>query len=122
MYYARGKVYACKESDWGKDSEEAIEEIDFIPEEQCPIIIEQVELDIKRHEYEKLSSQEDITFEEFAQNYSFRFVGSYNGTFVITEIKTIYRDYPTNVPPPRWVAGFVWSGAYANDLFAFRYE
>ena len=126
MYYARGKVYTCKESDWkkylgaGKEIDEVRKEIDFVLTEECPAINEQVERDIKRYEYEKLNKN-DLTFEEFEQNYSFRFVGSYNGTFIITDIKTIYWNYPTDVPPPIWIAGFVWYGSYDHDLFVVRY-
>lgn len=122
MYYAVGEVYACSESNWKENNVEAIEKIDFAPEEQCPEIDRQVELDIKKYEYDRWQQKEDVTFEEFAQNYSFRFVGSYNGTFIITDIKSAYWDYPTDVPSPVWIAGFVWYGHYANDLFVFRYE
>ena len=122
MYYACGEVYTCEESDWKNGNEEAVKKSDFAPEEQCPALNRQVELDIKRSYFERKYFEENLTFEEFEQNFSFRFVGCYNETFVITDIKTIYWDYPTDVPPPVWIAGFVWSGAYAKDLVAFRYE
>ena len=122
MYYARGEVYTCEESDWGNGNTEAVKKIDFAPKDQCPAINRQVEIDIKKNYFERRILEEDLTFDEFEQNFSFRFVGSYNGAFVITDLKTIYWNYPTNVPPSIWIAGFVWSGSYANDLFVFRYE
>ena len=122
MYYARGKVYTCKKSDWEKVQWEAAEKIDFTPEEACPAIDSQVERDIKRCKYDGFSHSENLTFEEFEQNYSFRFVGSYNGTFIITDVETIYWNYPAEVPPPVWIAGLVWYGGYKQDLFVFKYE
>ena len=122
MYYATGKVYTCKESDWKKYREEAEKEIKFVPTEECPAIDPQVERDIKKYEYDRYTHKDNLTFEEFAQNYSFRFVGSYNGTFLITDIETIYWDYPTDVPPPIWFGGFVWHGSYNHDLLAVRYK
>lgn len=129
MYYACGKVVTCSKSDWENKNEEAYKEIDFTPEDQCPALNEQVELDIKRHVYEKSPVSEatfgvtfGVTFEEFAQNYSFRFVGSYNGTFVITDEETNYWSSATDVPPPQWIAGFIWEGSYDHDLFVFKYE
>ena len=89
---------------------------------RSPAINKQVESDIKKHYSEKMTFKEDLTFGEFEQNISFRFVGSYKGTFVITDLKTIYWDYFTDVPPPVYIAGFVWFGSYAHDLFVFRYE
>ena len=122
MYYALGEVYMCTEAYWEKNQWEGVEAIEFTPTEQCPEIDKQVELDIKRCRYERMPKKGDLTFEEFAKNYSFRFVGSYNGTFVITDVKSAYWDYPTDVPSPEWVAGFVWYGHYDCDLFVFRYE
>lgn len=125
MYYACGKVYTCDEADWKKNNHKAIKEIDFIPDVQCPEIDKQVELDIKKLEYESLTRNghySNLSFEEFARNYSFRFVGSYNGAFVITDIRSAYWEYPTDVPPPIWIAGFVWYGSYARNLLVFRYE
>ena len=122
MYYACGVVYTCEESDWENGNMEAVKKIDFAPEEKCPAINKQVESDIKKHYFEKMTFKEDLTFGEFEQNISFRFVGSYKGTFVITDLKTIYWDYFTDVPPPVYIAGFVWFGSYAHDLFVFRYE
>lgn len=121
MYYASGKVFTCKKSDWASGRTEAIKELDFVPTEECPALSEQVEADIKNYYYQ--TRIENVTsFEEFVGNVSFRFVGSYHGTFIITAVKSIYWDYPTDVPPPAYIAGFVWNGSYANDLFAFRYE
>lgn len=122
MYYARGKVYTCKKSDWEKYQGEVAKEIDFTPTEQCPAIDSQVERDIKKCEYDRFPHDDDLTFEEFEQNYSFRFVGSYNGTFIITDVETNYWAYPADVPPPVWIAGFVWYGGYNRDLLAFKYE
>lgn len=123
MYYAQGRVYTCKKSDWEKNNTEAIKEIDFTPIEECPAISEQVELDIKHNFYDDTGMNfNDIAFEEFAENVSFKFVGSYNGTFVITEIESIYWDYGTSVPPSVYIGGFVWSGSNENNLFVFRYE
>ncbi len=122
MFYAKGKVYTCKKSDWNSHNTEKIKEIDFAPTEVCPAINEQVEIDIKRYYYDRLSFEEGLDFEEFAENVMFEFVGSYNGTFVITNLESIYWGYSTDVPPPVYIAGFVWSGSYANDLFVFRYE
>lgn len=94
MYYATGKVYTCSKSQWEKYQGEVKKEIKFKPTEECPALDEQVEKDIKRHEYDALPKigefTKNLTFEEFEQNFSFRFVGSYNGTFIITDIETIY--------------------------------
>ena len=74
MYYATGKVYTCKESDWekylkaGKQLDEVREKIDFVPNEECPAINEQVERDIKKYEYDHYPYDGNLTFEEFAQN------------------------------------------------------
>ena len=122
MYYATGKVYICTESEWEKYKGEVKKELDFTPEEECPAIDSQVERDIKRLEYEGYPNKDNLTFEEFEQNLSFRFVGSYNGTFVITDVKTKYWAYPTDVPPPIRIADFVWYGSYEMALFAVRYE
>ena len=121
MYYAQGKVFTCKEADWKKHQGDAAKEIDFTPQEQCPAIDPQVERDIKRYEYEELN-EDGLTFEEFEQNYSFRFVGSYNGTFIITDIESNYWGYPGDVPPPIWIDGFVWYGSYNHALLAVRYQ
>ena len=80
MFYAKGKVYTCKKSDWNSHNTEKIKEIDFAPTEVCPAINEQVEIDIKRYYYDRLSFEEGLDFEEFAENVMFEFVGSYNGT------------------------------------------
>ena len=125
MYYACGKVVACSKSDWENKNEEAYKEIDFTPEDQCPALNEQVELDIKRSVYENSPVSEatfGVTFEEFVQHYSFRFVGSYNGTFVITDEETNYWSSATDVPPAQWIAGFIWEGSHDHDLYVFRYE
>lgn len=122
MYYATGKVYTCSKSDWEKYQGEAAKGIDFTPTEECPAIDSQVERDIKRCEYDSFPHSDNLTFEEFEQNYSFRFVGSYHGSFIITDIETIYWNYPTDVPPPVWIAEFVWYGSYKQNLFVFKYE
>ncbi len=121
MYYARGAVYTCKKSDWKKNRVDAIRTIDFVPTEQCPMLDEQVERDIKKHYYDKMKF-EDVTFEEFQQNLTFRFVGSYGGAFIITDTKTIYWDYNDNVLPPVYVAGFVWFRIHGRNLIVFKYE
>ena len=86
-------------------------------------ISEHFELDIKHNFYDDTGMNfNDMAFEEFAENVSFKFVGSYNGTFVITKIESIYWDYGTSVPPSVYIGGFVWSGSNENNLFVFRYE
>lgn len=131
MYYACGKVVACSKSDWENKNEEAYKEIDFTPEDQCPALNERVELDIKRSVYENspVSKAPEVgyeefavTFEEFVKHYSFRFVGSYNGTFVLTDEETTYWSYGQNIPPAQWIAGYVWHRSHGKDLFVFRYE
>ena len=126
MYYATGTVYTCSKAQWNKRHGEVKKAIDFKPTEECPAIDPQVERDIKKSEFENLPKKGDftknLTFEEFEQHFSFRFVGSYNGTFIITDIETIYWDYFTDVPPPIWIDGFVWDGSYEKDLLAVRYQ
>ena len=94
MFYATGRVYTCTKSDWEKYQWEAAEEIDFTPEDECPALDSKVERDIKRHEYEGYHYKDNLTYDEFEHNFSLRFVGSYNGTFIIRDIQTIYWDYP----------------------------
>jgi len=125
MYYARGKVLTCNKSDWEKGRTEKIQEIGFVLAEECPALSEQVELDIKSCYYNTYYQEmhlEDVTFGEFAENISFRFVGSYNGTFVVTDEESLYWGYAGDVPPPVYIAGFIWNGSYAKDLFVFRFE
>lgn len=121
MYYAQGAVYACDEAKWQGDwFDGTVQKLDFAPTQACPALNEQVERDFKNYEYQKYG--ENYTFEEFLTLYSFRFVGSYNGTFVFTDMKFPYYNHPDDVPPPVFMAGLIWSGSYENDLYIFRYE
>ena len=122
MFYAVGKVYAYEGPEKDEITEEDIEELDFAPQERCPAIDKQVEEDIKRYEWQNLSRRGDLTFEEFERNFSFRFVGCYGGTFVVTDIQTNYWAYPANVPPPRLIGDLVWFRSYAKDLYVYKYE
>ena len=124
IYYARGAVYTCRdEAKWQEGLfDSAKQKLDFAPTEACPALNEQVERDFKYYEYRPEKYGEDYPFEEFLTVYSFRFVGSYNGTFVFTDINSPYYHYPTDVPPPVLIAGLVWSGSYEKDLYIFRYE
>jgi len=109
LYMAYGEVYTCDEEN--KENSKLWVEYEFALDVKTPAIDPKVEDDIKNYFYGENEYAEDVTF---------KYLGCYNGIYLITETEGAY-SYPMDMNA-FYLAGFVWNGSSNCFIDVFSYE